>query len=103
MVGTTTDLLKSIGVKDYKIYFGGSKIDKILTDNSSMTLDIIKDAVKLLEDPVLIMESATVKNSIVLFGEVHTSGNKPVMNSVLLNPETKSGDILDYAVITSAY
>lgn len=68
-----------------------------------MTLDTIKDAVMLLEDPILIMESATVKDSVVLFGEVYTSGNKPVMISVLLNPKTKSGEVLDYAVITSAY
>ena len=103
LIGTTTDVLKSIGVKDYKIYFGGAKIDKILTGNSSMTLDTIKDAVMLLEDPILIMKSLTVENSIVLFGEVYTSGNKPVMISVLLDPTTKSGSVLDYAVITSAY
>ena len=103
LVGTTTDVLKSIGVKDYEIYFGGSKIDKILTGNTSMTLDTIKQAVQLLEDPILIMQSRTVEDSIVLFGEVYTDGDKPVMISVLLNPKTRSGEILDYAVITSAY
>lgn len=103
LVGETTDVLKGIGVQDYRIYFGGSKIDKILTNNTSMSLDTIKAAVMLLEDPILIMESLTVENSIVIFGEVYTNGNKPVMISVLLKPETKSGDILNYAVITSAY
>ena len=103
LVGTTTDVLKSIGVKDYSIYFGGSKINKILSGNSSMTLDTIKDAVLLLEDPILVMKSLTVDDSIVLFGNVFTAGNKPVMISVLLNPKTKSGEVLDYAVITSAY
>lgn len=103
LVGTTTDVLKSVGVKDYPIYFGGSKIDKILTGNASMSLDTIKRAVHLLEDPILIMQSRTVEDSIVLFGEVYTDGDKPVMISVLLNPKTKSGEILDYAVITSAY
>lgn len=103
LVGTTTDVLKSIGVKDYEIYFGGSKIDRILTGNTSMTLDTIKQAVQLLEDPILIMQSRTVEDSIVLFGEVYTGGDKPVMISVLLNPKTRNGEILDYAVITSAY
>ena len=103
LVGNTTDVLKSIGIKDYNIYFGGSKIDKIISDNSSMNLNIIKQAVNLLEDPILIMKSRTVDDSIVLFGEVYTEGNKPVMISVLLRPKTKDGDILDYAVITSAY
>ena len=103
LVGTTTDVLKSIGVKDYQIFFGGSKIDKILTNNTSMTLDTIKDAVMLLEDPILIMQSQTVADSIVLFGDAYTDGGKPVMISVLLNLKTKSGEILDYAVITSTY
>lgn len=103
LVGTTTDVLKSIGVKDYAIYFGGSKINKILTDNASMSLDIIKQSVNLLEEPILIMKSQTVEDSIVIFGEVFTEDNKPVMISVLLNPKTKNGEILDYAVITSAY
>ncbi len=103
LIGKTTDVLKSIGVKDYNIYFGASKINKIINDNASMSLDIIKKAIKLLEDPMLIMESNTVEDSIVIFGEVYTDGNKPVMISVLLNPKTQSGEILDYAVITSAY
>lgn len=103
LVGTTTDVLKSIGVRDYQIYFGGSKIDKILEKNSSMNLDTIKRAVNLLEDPILIMQSRTVDDSIVLFGDVYTSGGKPVMLSLLLNPKNKSGEILDYAVITSTY
>nr|DAG76048.1 MAG TPA: chromosome segregation protein [Bacteriophage sp.] len=103
LVGTTTDVLKSIGVRDYQIYFGGSKIDKILEKNSSMNLDTIKRAVNLLEAPILIMQSRTVDDSIVLFGDVYTSGGKPVMLSLLLNPKNKSGEILDYAVITSAY
>ena len=103
LVGATTDVLKSIGVRDYQIYFGGSKIDKILEKNSSMNLDTIKRAVNLLEAPILIMQSRTVDDSIVLFGDVYTSGGKPVMLSLLLNPKNKSGEILDYAVITSAY
>lgn len=103
LVGTTTDVLKSIGVKDYNIYFGASKINKIMTDNDSMTLDVIKQAVGLLEEPILVMESKTVEDSIVIFGEVYTKSNKPVMISVLLNPKNKNGEILDYGVITSAY
>lgn len=102
LLGTTTNVLKSIGVKDYNIYFGGSKINKILNDNASMNLEIIKDAVKLLNDPILIMQSRTVDDSIVVFGEVYTN-NKPVMISVLLNPKTKNGEVLDYGVVTSAY
>jgi len=103
LVGTTSETLKSVGVKDYPIYLGGSKVDKILEGNESMSLGTIADAVMLLDSPILVMKSLTVKDSIVLFGEVLTSGRKPVMISLLLSPKTKSGEILDYAVITSAY
>ena len=96
-------MLKSIGVRDYQIYFGGSKIEKILEKNTSMNIDVIKQAINLPEAPILITQSRTVDGSIVLFGDVYTSGGKPVMLSLLLNPQNKSGDILDYAVITSAY
>ena len=103
LVGTTSKILKSIGMKDYSIYIGGAKIAKILEGNTSMSIDTIADAVMLLDSPILVMKSLTVEDSIVLFGEVYTSGEKPVMISVLLSPKTKSGEILDYAVITSAY
>ena len=103
LVGEATEVLKSIGVRDCPIYFGGSKIEKILEKNTSMNIDVIKQAINLLEAPILIMQSRTVDGSIVLFGDVYTSGGKPVMLSLLLNPQNKSGDIFDYAVITSAY
>ncbi len=103
LLGQTTDVLKSIGVKDYNIYIGASKINKILKDNSSMTLDIIKSAINLLEDPILIMQSKTIEGSIVVFGGVYTEGHKPVMLSVLLNPENKDGEVMDFAVVTSVY
>ena len=47
---STTDVLISIGVRDYKIYFGGSKIDKILEKDNSMDIDTIKQAINLLEN-----------------------------------------------------
>ena len=103
LVGTTTKVLRSIDFKNTKIYFGGSKINKILRDNDSMSLSTITKAIYLLDDPILIMESKTVNDSIVLFGEVYTESDKPVMISLLINPKTKNGEILDYAVITSAY
>ena len=90
-------------MRGYQIYFGGSKIEKILEKNTSMNIDVIKQAINLLEAPILITQSRTVDGSIVLFGDVYTSGGKPVMLSLLLNPQNKNDDILDYAVITSAY
>ena len=68
-----------------------------------MDFDIVKQAVMLLEDPILVMKSLTVENSIVAFGEVCTNDGKPVMVSLLIVPKNKNGEILDYAVFTSAY
>ena len=103
LVGTTTDVLKSVGVKNYNIYIGKSKIQKILDMHTDMNRKLIEKAINLLEDPTIILGSNTVENAIVLFGDVFTSGNKPVMLSLLLNPKTKTGEILEYAIITSAY
>ncbi len=102
-LGKTTDVLRSIGVRETDIYFGGSKINKILRENDSMSLNAISQTVLLLDNPILIMESRTVEDSIVIFGEVYTTSNKPVMISLLVKPKSKNGEILDYAVITSAY
>ena len=41
LVGETTEVLKSIGVRDYPIYFGGSKIEKNLGKNTAMNIDVI--------------------------------------------------------------
>lgn len=103
LVGTTSDILMKLGAKDYNIYFGKSKIQKILNEHKDVTPEIIKQAVYLIENPIIVMQSKTVDNSIVLLGEVYTKAQKPVIVSLLLNPKNKNGEILDYAVITSAY
>ncbi len=103
LLGTTSRVLKSIGVKDYSLYFGKSKIQKILNFHKDITPEIIKKAVYLLDEPIIVLQSKTSKNSIVLFGEVFTESKKPVMLSLLLNPQNKSGEILDFAIVTSAY
>ena len=104
LVGTTTDALRDIGVEDYNIYVGKAKLQNILDKHSEMSLELIEKAINILEDPTLILGSKTVDDAIVLFGEARAAGEKPViMLSVLLKPKSKRGEILDYAVATSAY
>lgn len=103
LVGTTTDALRDIGVEDYNIYVGKAKLQNILDKHSEMSLELIEKAINILEDPTLILGSKTVDDAIVLFGEARAAGKKPVMLSVLLKPKSKRGEILDYAVATSAY
>ena len=81
---------RKVGVKDSDVYFGASKINKILKANESMSIDTISQAVRLLHEPILIMESKTVADSIVIFDEVYTDGKKPVMVSLLVNPKNNT-------------
>ena len=102
-VGTTSDALKSIGVDDYKIYWNKSKIAKIMKEHPEMTADVIKKVPDILEHPILVMQSQTVANRITLFGETMDVGGNPVLAAIELRPQNKSGEVMDFAVISSAY
>lgn len=101
-VGSTSEALKSIGVKDQNIVWDKSKVKKILNDHPEMTIDIIKDVPNIIENPVLVMQSKTRVDSITLFGEVYSNGN-PVLVAMQLSPTGKSGRILNLSKIASAY
>ena len=102
IVGTTSEVLKKIGVKDTTITWDKSKIKKILNDHKEMTIDIIKDVPNVLENPIVVMQSKTRFNSITLLGEVYANG-EPVMVAMQLRPEGKGGRLLNYVKISSAY
>lgn len=102
LVGRTSEKLRKADVDEYDIYFGKSKIAKIM-QNPEMTADVIKGAVRVVEDPVVVMDSRTVPGSITMFGDAKTANEKPVMVSMLLHPENQTGEIMDYGVVTSAY
>ena len=103
LVGTTSDALKSIGIDDYRIYFGQGKIAKIMQKHPAMTAEVIKSVPDILEHPVLVMQSQTVANRITLFGETVDANGKPVLVALELSPQNKRGEVLDFVVITSAY
>ena len=102
IVGTTSEVLKKIGVKETTITWDKSKIKKILNDHKEMTIDIIKDVPNVLENPIVVMQSKTRFNSITLLGEVYANG-EPVMVAMQLRPEGKGGRLLNYVKISSAY
>ena len=101
-VGRTSEALKSIGVKDYDITWDKSKIKKIMNDHEEMTIDVIKNVPNVLENPVVVMQSKTRLDSITLLGEVYANG-EPVMVAMQLSPSGKSGRLLNYSKISSAY
>lgn len=112
-VGTTSEALKSIGVKDQTILWNAGKIRKILAKHSDgMTKDIIKQVPQVLEHPIVILHSSEEigkqqgKNyggRVYMFGEVYDMTGKPVSVSLELLPTSQKGLLLDNIVITSAY
>ena len=112
-VGTTSEVLKSIGVKDQTILWNTGKIRKILAKHSDgMTTNIIKQVPQVLEHPIVILYSSEEigtqqgKNyggRVYMFGEVYDTTGKLVNVSLELLPTRKNGLRMDNIVITSAY
>lgn len=122
-VGKTSDVLKSIGVKDQTILWNAGKIKEILKKHSEvrykagkeksiMTPDIIKQAPQVLENPVVVLHSneetganqgKNYRSRIYMFGEVKDALNQPVSVSLELLPTRKNGLVMDNIVLTSAY
>lgn len=101
-VGTTPDVLVSLGIPDTTISWDASKIIKIKAKHPEMTDNIIKQVPYILENPIIVMESKTSDSRITLFGEVF-SHNKPILAVLELNPEGRNGVKLDELKIASAY
>lgn len=102
-IGNTSEVLKSIGVKDQNIYWDKSKIADIKKKHADMTDDVIKAVPQLLEDPVIVMQSNTVANRIVMLGEVYDAAGNPVLVALELKPTGKNAEIQDFSKIASAY
>ena len=118
-VGSTSEVLQSIGVKEQNIYWDSGKIRKILqkhsaenfaagVDDSVMTKEIIKQVPYVLEHPVMVLHSDTSRNAdyasrIYMFGEVYDATGKPVDVSLELLPTSRKGLELDNIMVTSAY
>lgn len=101
-VGTTPDVLVSLGIPDTTISWDASKIIKIKAKHPEMTDNIIKQVPHILENPIIVMESKTSDSRITVFGEVF-SHNKPILAVLELNPEGRNGVKLDELKIASAY
>lgn len=103
LIGTTSKPLQRIGINEKKIYWDASKIKKIKEKHTAMTDDVIKQVPNILEYPMLIMESQTVKGRLTLFGDVYDANGAPVLTVLELNPTGKDGHSLDIIKIASAY
>lgn len=102
-VGETSDVLKSLGVKDSGIVWHSEKISRIMQKHPEMTKSVIKQVPQILENPVVVLESKQSNSRLVMFGTVTDTAGKPVTAILELQPTNKGGQILDMNVIASAY
>ena len=102
-VGSTSNALKSIGVRDSGIIWHSAKLNKIMQKHGAMTKDIIKQVPEILEHPVAVLASKQSDSRLVMFGTVKDTNGDPVTAILELQPTSKGGQLLDMTVIASAY
>lgn len=95
VLGNTSPAIQDIEVDGKKVCIkqvriDATKIKKILSDHSEMTIDIIKQLPEVINNPILILDSKTVAGRLVLFGEVYAQNGVPVRVILELNPSTRS-------------
>ena len=120
VTGTTSDALKSIGMRDQNIVLRSGTVLQKIKDHPEMTFDIFKGIPELLEHPVIVQFSDAIdpktkrpkyKSSITVLGELYADVvedgktiKKPVLVSLELLPTKNKGTtVLDFAIIKSAY
>lgn len=103
IIGKTPKVLQSIGLKNYDIVIDKSKIIKILNQHIQMNDELIKKIPDILEKPTLILNSQTVKNRKVVFGEIKDTSGKPVLVAIELNPIENKTNINKIYKVASAY
>lgn len=102
-VGQTSDILKSIGVRDTEIIWHSKKIAEILRKHTNMTKEVIKQVPQILEHPIVVLASKNIDSRLAMFGTVTDSKGKPVTAILELQPTTRGGQVMDFIVIASAY
>ena len=113
-VGTTSEALKSIGVRDTRIILRSGKANTILNDpKHSMDINTLAKIPEVLEYPIAILKSAQVTEDnaayndgntsrLVIFGEVNDTNGVPVAVVLELTPMSH-GKVLDLSIVASAY
>ncbi len=101
--GTTSDALKSIGMKDETVYWRKGKIGQIMMDHPEMDINTLAKVPTILERPVAVMKSLTVENSIVVFGNLNAANGAKVMAAVLLTPTPAGGMTAEFQLISGSY
>lgn len=112
-VGTTSDVLKSIGMKDQEIKLHSGTVLNKVNKHPEISFDTFRDIPELLEHPIIVQFSDAIdpitkkqkyESRISVLGELNADNGKPVLVSLELLPKNqKKTTILDISVIVSAY
>ncbi len=103
-VGTTSKALKSIGVKEQGIFWDSSKINEIQKKHKEMGDGEIKQVPRILEKPIVVMQSRGFDSRVTIYADVIAKNEKPVMAVLELLP-TNMGEyfILDEIKVVNAF
>jgi len=99
-LGKTSEPLQSIGINPAEIYWDKSKIKAIKKKHPTMTDSIIKQVPNVLENPVLITQSMTSTNRVVVLGELYDENGHPIVAALELKP---NGRVENFVKVASAY
>ena len=103
-IGSTSEALQSIDVKNQEIYWDSSKINNSLLKHSYLTDVILKQVPFILENPVIVMQSKQSPSRLTMFGEVYDNDGLPIMAVIELLPTSlNTGLILDEIKVVSTH
>lgn len=102
-VSVASKALKEIGIDDKSITMDSSKIIKIRSKHKGMTDAVIKKIPRVINEPMLILESKNTPSRVVMLGELVDEDGKTVLVVLELNPTNRKGIALDEIKIASAY
>ena len=100
-IGKPSEALLSIDMPNDKIYFDKSKIVKNMEEHG-IKRETLKQIPYMLEDPIMILQSKTRLNSVVVFGELFQD-NKPIMVAMKINISDVGPSEATITKITSVY
>ena len=103
VVGEVEESLMKVGLLKQNIVIDKNKLIKIKEKHEEMSDDLIKQIPTILNNPILILKSHTVKTRIVIFGEVFDKNNNPIMIAMELNPDENNKNINKIYKIVSVY
>ncbi|MGM9601779.1 MAG: hypothetical protein ACI3W5_09425 [Faecousia sp.] len=103
ILGSTGSVIQALGGIESDIYLTPEKAKKILHDHPEVSIDILADIPKILEDPILILTSKGINSRLILYGSVLAENRRPVLVVFDMHPVEKGFYINDMQKVNSVY